>query len=1134
MAMNMDAVLRIVAKVVGTENLSKLQKNLGEIETGAKAAAKSFDAVASSKIWQASAVGAGAFVVAMGASVKAAIDFESSMADVRKVVSGLETPQALAEIKKEILDLSTQMPITAQGFAEIYAAAGQSGIARGELREFATMVGKVSTAFDMTAAQAGQSLAQMKVALGLTNKEVEALADQMNYLSDNTGSTAANLVEFISRAGAAGKIAGLSGQETVAFGAAMIQAGIQTEVAATSFNIMLKALSAGTNMTDRQTRALERLGYSYKPVVAAERDLTREAETQSRARLDAARDEADQRLAIARSETEKLAREIDRRYQRIKQQLEDQWEDERDARDRAMAQANRQADKALQRQHQREQQALDDRYDELLQREMARFEGRTDELVEAERDAVQRRFRDARRAEQQALDDQYEARREALDRQREDESKTQRRADRNRQQAQVEALEARQDAERRAASQQQDLIERVERRKIEAIEEAEQQKLEIVRQRQQAATAAQKAQAEAAADAWKLSFAERLQSDGAGFLTEVLGRIGSLPKGEQLSVLSGLFGDEARGLAPLLGNLEELQRVLTLANDKTRAAGSVTREFGVRAQTTANQLQLLANKQQALAIETGERALPAFSNMLGILDGVLSTVMGFTDRMPGATNALILFGAAASALVLAAPGIMATITLLKSAAVIIGGLNLAGLIAGWAPVIVGALGAIVKAIGAINLTMAAAFQLAFVPTLAWMSSALVPALLAFFSGPASWTVIAVAAVVAMAIAFREPIMGFLSWLAAALQSLLVQPWVNLWNNLLRNPVTAMWDYMKAVFITAITALYSIVWQLYVQPWINLWNNVLREPVTAAWEWIKAEVSTFLTVINNVLYDTFVQPWINLWDEVLRKPITAMWKWFRSELIAVGKGVQAEFVAVGEFFSLYVATPIHNAWDAVTSFIPKAMNKVGEIVKTIWVNIVNSIRGIFNGFLQGIANTINNVASRINQLINQFNRLPGPDISPLPMMSIPRFATGGFVTRPTIAQIAEAGEPEYVVPQSKAVMFANNIVAGRRGQQALERSSGSIAIGGRQSMDAPVRLPVSRSAPVMAQPPSTQGQVAPSIGTVVIAPRLTGPVTEIDGRRMVSYDDLENAMKATAEGILGKLRTPHARIALGTR
>jgi hypothetical protein len=59
--------------------------------------------------------------------------------------------------------------------------------------------------------------------------------------------------------------------------------------------------------------------------------------------------------------------------------------------------------------------------------------------------------------------------------------------------------------------------------------------------------------------------------------------------------------------------------------------------------------------------------------------------------------------------------------------------------------------------------------------------------------------------------------------------------------------------------------------------------------------------------------------------------------------------------------------------------------------------------------------------------------------------IPEYAAGGYVTRPTLAMIGEGGEPEYVVPKSKAKAFANNIASGRTGDQALKPSWREIAL-----------------------------------------------------------------------------------------
>lgn len=66
------------------------------------------------------------------------------------------------------------------------------------------------------------------------------------------------------------------------------------------------------------------------------------------------------------------------------------------------------------------------------------------------------------------------------------------------------------------------------------------------------------------------------------------------------------------------------------------------------------------------------------------------------------------------------------------------------------------------------------------------------------------------------------------------------------------------------------------------------------------------------------------------------------------------------------------------------------------------------------------------------------------------MRIPQYAQGGFVTRRTLAEIGEGGEPEYVVPQSKAKGFANNILRGVVGGAALSSSGGSGGGGGASS------------------------------------------------------------------------------------
>jgi hypothetical protein len=473
-----------------------------------------------------------------------------------------------------------------------------------------------------------------------------------------------------------------------------------------------------------------------------------------------------------------------------------------------------------------------------------------------------------------------------------------------------------------------------------------------------------------------------------------------------------LFGKSGADLIPLLNGGRESVESLT---------ATMTTKFAKGADQLNDKLATLQGKLLQMAVSLGTALMPVLTVTT---DAIVGLATGF-QQLPGPLQGIIAgIAGLAAAFVVLAPAISAAISIAGALA----GLQLGATIAGW-------LGVVGPAIAGITA--------AFTGLLAWIGTTLIPGLLAFFSGPVGWTVLAVAAVVAMAIAFREPIMQFATWFGTALYDFFIQPWVDLWNNVLRGPVTAIWEWMKGVFTTAFTALYAIAWQLWVQPWINLWNVALRTPVTAAWTWLKG-------VFN-----------------------------------AIGKG-----------FMTYVATPISNAWRTVTTFIPQAMAAVAKTVSTIWTNIINTIRGVFNGFVQAIASRINGVANVINALISRFNALPGAVKIPIiPQLNIPAFAKGGYVTSPTIGMVGEGGQPEYIIPSSQMAAASQRYLAGARGADVL--AGGPAA-----------------------------GTAAPTINIT------TGPVVAFEGERYVKVEDLERAMRITAEGVMGRLRTPSARIALG--
>lgn len=212
-------------------------------------------------------VGAG---LTLSVPIKLAIDFESAMADVKKVVDFGDNPiiakQGVEALSNEILRLSSIRPMSATDIANIVALGGQSGIAKEQLMQFADSAVKMGVAFDISAQQAGQSMAELRSAFQLDQKGVETLADKINYLGNTTPAAAKSIMEIVQRVGAFGEVAGYSTGTVAVLGASMKGFGIAEEVAATSIKNMMLSLVAGETATKGQISAWKKLGFDHEQV----------------------------------------------------------------------------------------------------------------------------------------------------------------------------------------------------------------------------------------------------------------------------------------------------------------------------------------------------------------------------------------------------------------------------------------------------------------------------------------------------------------------------------------------------------------------------------------------------------------------------------------------------------------------------------------------------------------------------------------------------------------------------------------------------------------------------------------------------------------------------------------------------
>lgn len=207
------------------------------------------------------ALGAGALLGAFGLASTQAIAFESAMADVGKVVN-FESQAEMEAMGDTIRDMAGRIPMAADGIAAIIAAAGQSGVAKQDLTEFAEQAAKMGVAFDLTGDQAGKMMSDWRAGMNLALPQVYSLADAVNHLSNNMNATAPALGEVIQRVGAAAMSCGLAETQVAALGAAFLSAGASPEIAATALKKFTTTLVRGAAMSDTQAEAFRNLGFS--------------------------------------------------------------------------------------------------------------------------------------------------------------------------------------------------------------------------------------------------------------------------------------------------------------------------------------------------------------------------------------------------------------------------------------------------------------------------------------------------------------------------------------------------------------------------------------------------------------------------------------------------------------------------------------------------------------------------------------------------------------------------------------------------------------------------------------------------------------------------------------------------------
>lgn len=183
----------------------------------------------------------GAAVTGLGLATKAAMDWESAWAGVRKTVDG--TDAELSALEEGLRGLARELPASHQEIAAVAEAAGQLGVAREDVVDFTRTMINLGETTNLTADEAATSIAQFTNVMGTSSDEVDNLGAALVALGNDGASTEAEIMSMAQRLSGAGALIGASEEEVLGLSSALASVGISAEAGGGSLSRVLQKMN---------------------------------------------------------------------------------------------------------------------------------------------------------------------------------------------------------------------------------------------------------------------------------------------------------------------------------------------------------------------------------------------------------------------------------------------------------------------------------------------------------------------------------------------------------------------------------------------------------------------------------------------------------------------------------------------------------------------------------------------------------------------------------------------------------------------------------------------------------------------------------------------------------------------------
>lgn len=196
---------------------------------------------------------------------------ETAMLGVAKQVNGARGPngelsQTYYDIRRQVFELSKQLPYTTNQIAEMVAAGARMEVPTDQLAEYTRQAAMMATAFDAVPEHLAEQMGKVAKNFQIPVVGVKSLADSINYLDDNAISKGDEIIDVLNRISGVVSTVAMSAKDAAALSSTLLTLGERPETAATAVNAIVQKFAAAEKGAKKFQEAMAGVGLNSHDV----------------------------------------------------------------------------------------------------------------------------------------------------------------------------------------------------------------------------------------------------------------------------------------------------------------------------------------------------------------------------------------------------------------------------------------------------------------------------------------------------------------------------------------------------------------------------------------------------------------------------------------------------------------------------------------------------------------------------------------------------------------------------------------------------------------------------------------------------------------------------------------------------